>query len=124
PCVGVPVMRRSQISTLLPYTTLFRSRDHLRRRPGAAPDRHAREVEDTQACEADRMDALRNQGDGAMTAQDLVEKIAKELEEVKATEGIMQKDLTHEMAKRAIMSTLAWVEQRSQPTHTEGTTDA
>ena len=59
-----------------------------------------------------------------MTAQDLVEKIAKELEEVKATEGIMQKDLTHEMAKRAIMSTLAWVEQRSQSTHTEGTTDA
>lgn len=59
-----------------------------------------------------------------MTAQDLVEKIAHELEEVKATEGIMQKDLTHEMAKRAIMSTLAWVEQRSQPTHTEGTTDA
>ena len=29
-----------------------------------------------------------------------------------------------EQPKRAIMSTLAWVEQRSQPTHTEGTTDA
>ena len=51
-----------------------------------------------------------------MSAEDLIERITHEMADVEANPNVMAKDRRHEMAKRAVLTTLAWMEQRTQAT--------